>query len=29
MLFWKPVKRRATVKEIFKIIDDFLNEKKT
>jgi hypothetical protein len=27
MLFCKPIKRRATAKEFFKIVDDFMKEK--
>jgi hypothetical protein len=27
MLFSKPIKRRATAKELFKIVDDFMKEK--
>jgi hypothetical protein len=27
MLFCKPIKRRATAKELFKIVDDFMKEK--
>jgi hypothetical protein len=27
MLFCKPTKRRATAKELFKIVDDFIKEK--
>jgi hypothetical protein len=27
MLFCKPIKRRATAKECFKIVDDFMKEK--
>jgi hypothetical protein len=28
MLFHKPIKRRATAKELFKIADDFMKEKR-
>jgi hypothetical protein len=27
MLFCKPIKRRATAKELFRIVDDFMKEK--
>jgi hypothetical protein len=27
MLFCKPVRRRATAKALFKIVDDFMKEK--
>jgi hypothetical protein len=27
MLFCKPIKRRATAKELFKFVDDFMKEK--
>jgi MinD superfamily P-loop ATPase len=27
MLFFKPIKRRATAKELFKIVVDFMKEK--
>jgi hypothetical protein len=27
MLFCKPLKRRATVKELFRVVDDFVKEK--
>jgi hypothetical protein len=27
MLFCKPIKRRATAKELLKIVDDFMKEK--
>jgi hypothetical protein len=29
VLFWKPIKRRATGKESLKIVDDFMKEKKS